>query len=169
MREWRCRACNHEFERIRPDCPQCHTDGATRIFLTPPRIQSGYAKRTDSILQHQFDKLGIANFSNSQSSGPNKVTWKPKQFGSRASGGQPEIMPMIGTEGFSKLGINPAQLMQTLAPGQTVPFQVPKDVTGAGIPLGVPIGGKPTELYKKTNVIGRLDSDSSGKSVRRVG
>jgi hypothetical protein len=164
IREFRCNSCGHDFERIRPECPLCHCD-ARRVFLTPPHISNGYAKRTDAILQNQFDKLGISNFSNSQGPGaPNRVTWKPRKFGSRASGGQPEINPMLGADSLKTIGMN--QIMQTLGPGETVPYAVPKDI-GAGIPMGVPIGGRPTELLKHTRVVGRLDSD--GRSVQRVG
>jgi hypothetical protein len=71
-----------------------------------------------------------------------------------------------GRAAIEALGL---KLEQTLAPGQTVPFNVPSDVTGASIPLGVPLGGRPTELLKNTNVIARLDADKSGKAIRQVG
>jgi hypothetical protein len=166
LRDFRCVKCALEFERIHPICPACNTEGATRIFLHPPRISNGYSKKTDAILQHQFNKLNITNFSNSQTSGPNRVSWKPRHPTGRAnSGGQPLIEPMVGIQGLEKYGFTADRITQTFGPDRTKPYAVPRDV-GAAIPLGVPIGGKPTELYKQTNVVGGIDA--SGKQVVRV-
>jgi hypothetical protein len=166
MKEWRCNQCAHEFERIRPECPLCLSMECSRAFFTPPGISTGYAKRTDAILAHQFQKQGITNFSNSQTSGPNKVTWKPRHPHGRAnSGGQELIEPTVGIQGLEKHGFTPERITQTFGPDRTKPYAVPKDV-GASIPLGVPLGGRPTELYRATNVIGGIDV--KGKQIVRV-
>src|SRR5215469_18914917 len=132
LKEWTCE-CGHEFERIRPECPLCHSVNVTRAFRTPFGLQKGAAKRTDRILEHQFKKLGISNFSNNTGGGPNKVTWSEKRFGNRASGGQAEIGALSGADQLAK--ILPSGVMPTVDGN---PFTQPRDA-GAGIPLGVPI------------------------------
>jgi|SRR5215469_2197279 len=167
LKEWTCE-CGHEFERIRPECPLCHSVNVTRAFRTPFGLQKGAAKRTDRILEHQFKKLGISNFSNNTGGGPNKVTWAPRYFShsggnsqlSHSSNGQEAILPGGG-----------ANFMQGLLPGGVTPTVegspfTPPMASGAGIPLGVPIGGPPKELFRRTNTMGGIDSD--GKEIRRT-
>ena len=166
IKEFQCSDCTKAFERIRPECPQCGSLNVRRVFLTPFGIAKGVAKRTDAILGAQFKKLGIANFSNAHGpGGPNKVTWSPKKFGSRASTAhgipQPEIVPGTGVNSLIGTGFfNPASLTRDGSP-----YQVPADI-GAGIPLGVPIGGRPQQLFDRTTIVGALDSD--GRSVYRT-
>lgn len=156
---------------MRAECPHCGSLNVTRVFLTPFGISKGSAKRTDAILQHQFDKMGIANFSNAPGPGhANKVTWKPKGRGERFdSGGQPWITPSYGMNGLAQIGLNPGGLIATkdLPDGSIgqVPLSIPSDI-GAGVQLGARVGGPPTALYKNTNVVGGIDSD--GRNVFRT-
>jgi hypothetical protein len=75
------------------------------------------------------------------------------------------IEPTVGIQGLEKYGFTPDRITQTFGPDRTKPYAVPRDV-GAAIPLGVPIGGKPTELYNQTHVVGGIDA--KGKAVVRV-
>lgn len=171
LKEWTCKACGHEFERIRAECPACESEDVARAFRTPPGINGGRnkahsAKRTDEILEHQFNKLGVTNFSNAPGFGaPNKVNWSPKTFGPRATpaGGmaQEEIVAGFGMNTLIQSGFNPAGLMR-----DAQPFAIPTDAHGALIPAGVPLGGPPTELLRNTNVIGGIDV--RGNQVVRV-
>ena len=170
LKEYTCNSCGHEFERLRAECPACDSSNVKRAFRTPFHIAKGAAKRTDHILQNQFDKLGITNFSNAPGPGnANNVTWKPKTYATPAGGlAQAPIIPSFGLNSLAQLGFNPGQLVSTRdTPSgvSTVPFTIPQDI-GAAIPNGVPIGGRPTELFKHTRVIGGIDTD--GKSVYRV-
>jgi hypothetical protein len=167
IKEFSCNQCGLSFERIRGVCPSCHSEDTRRVFLTPVGIATGVAKRTDAILQHQFDKMGITNFSNS-GGGANKVSWKPLKTGTHDSGGQEPINPLSGAGAFGSLFPAGAVTRTIDTPDgvQTVPYAVPRDV-GAHIAAGTPIGGRPTALLKSTNIVGKIDSD--GRSVQRVG
>jgi hypothetical protein len=174
IKEYTCDNCGCEFERISPLCPECDSEHVKRAFRTPPRIAGGRdkahsARRTDQILEHQFAKLGIDQFFTSEYGSPNKVTWSPKHFGSRSTPAhgirQEEIVPSFGVGGMVQAGFNPAQLPQTTETG-VENFMIPQDVHGAYIPPGTPIGGPPTELLSRTNVIGGIDV--RGNQVVRV-
>ena len=115
LKEWRCISpeCGREFEGLTSTCPRCGAREATRTFLTPPGINkgvstSGSAKRIDRMLEREFDKQGITNFSNTRSE--NKVTWKrrvnasfPVRYNSptRIGGAPPQqpIQAFIGAQG----------------------------------------------------------------------
>jgi len=71
--------CGHEFEGYADICPLCASD-AKRAFRTPPGVSTNKgrpmakAKIHDRILEREFDRQGIANFTNV--GGENKVTWR---------------------------------------------------------------------------------------------
>jgi hypothetical protein len=175
LKEYTCNECGLEFERLRAECPTCNSENVRRAFRTPPGINGGRnkahsAKRTDEILAHQFAKLGVDNFHTAEFGKPNKVSWTPKRFGSRATPGhgiaQEELVPSYGINGLIQSGFNPGGLRATREIGQTTSFELPPDVHGAHIPAGLPLGGPPTELLSRTNVIGGIDV--RGKEVVRV-
>lgn len=77
LKEWNCQKCVRDFCSIVAVCPYCGA-AAKRTFLTPVGINkgsshNGSAKRIDKALEREFQKQGIANFSNS--GGENKVRW----------------------------------------------------------------------------------------------
>jgi hypothetical protein len=178
LKEWTCNSCGHQFERIRAECPACESENVKRAFRTPPGIAGGHdkahsARRTDQILEHQFKKLGIDNFHTMEFGRPNKVSWSPKRFGSRAQPAfgirQEEIVPSFGVDGMIQAGFNPGALHSTRDTENgvaTLPFSIPQDAHGALIPAGIPIGGPPTELLNRTTVIGGIDVH--GNQVVRV-
>lgn len=172
IKEFTCDACGTEFERIRPECPSCSSTNVHRAFRTPPGINGGINKahsaaRTDAILGAQFKKLGIDNFKTMEFGRPNKVTWSPKRFADRYPDqtdhgvAQPGIEAGYGSDALVQSGFHPGALRKDGAD-----FALPADVHGAYIPVGTPIGGRPTALFKETNVVGGIDV--RGNQVVRV-
>lgn len=98
--------CARAFEGLVPVCPYCGAKGE-RAFRTPPSINrgmsnSGSAKRIDKMLEKEFARQGISNFSNV--GGENRITWArrvnsqfPGVYASDAGGmAQPPIRAYMG-------------------------------------------------------------------------
>ena len=97
LKEFTCgdEDCAKEFESIVPVCPYCGAN-AKRAFRTAPGINMGAtvpgsAKKIDRMLEGEFKRQGISNFSNCQ--GENKVTWarRVSRLGSGSYATQPSI------------------------------------------------------------------------------
>lgn len=72
-KEWHCNGCNIDFESALNLCKRCGAE-ARRVFLTAPQISvRGSSKFTDRLLERNFRKRGISNFTNT--SGGNKISW----------------------------------------------------------------------------------------------
>jgi hypothetical protein len=160
-KEWRCDSCSLDYEGYTDPCPSCGGEGK-RVFRTAFQLSTGYAKRTDMVLEHQFKKKGITNYSNAD--GMAKVSFQEKRFGSRSTPvhgiQQPEIAANNSIQSLSSAGFDPRALQKTVEHGgkiATIPFQVPKLETIKDIPMGVKIGGPPERLFKDTTMIGGLD------------
>jgi hypothetical protein len=78
-KEWHCDGCNLDFESAIDLCKRCGQP-ATRAFRTPPGIGNGSAKRIDALLERNFAKRGISNYTNS--GGKPQINWanQPKAF-----------------------------------------------------------------------------------------
>ena len=78
-KEWHCEECALDFESAIPLCKKCGKE-ARRDFRTPVGISlRGNSKRIDALLERNFEKRGISNFSNRD--GQPKITWDaPREF-----------------------------------------------------------------------------------------
>lgn len=107
--------CGAEFEALVPVCPYCGA-AASRAFRTAPGVvtnkgrPTGKAKAMDKMLQREFDRQGISNFSNV--GGENRISWArrvnqkfPGVYASDAQGiPQPPIRAYMGkANDFSSL------------------------------------------------------------------
>lgn len=97
LKEFTCldEDCGQEFESIVPVCPYCGAK-ANRAFRTPVGINKGSstpgsAKKIDKMLEGEFKRQGVSNFSNC--GGENKVTWarRVQQQGPGIYATQPSI------------------------------------------------------------------------------
>jgi hypothetical protein len=112
LKEWRCDS-HGDFEAMLGICSCCGRK-ATRVFLSPPRIQTGMAKRVDRTLSREFERRGITNFSNS--GGVNKFTQGRRPDMTYASGNQAGVTAIWGSADLHKYGLNPAALTVNGAP-----------------------------------------------------
>ena len=63
IKEWRC-AGHGVFESTEPVCPAGCTFGVERVFLTPPGLAFGVAKRTDALLEGVARDHGLSDMNN---------------------------------------------------------------------------------------------------------
>jgi hypothetical protein len=153
-KEFRCESCQNEFESLMPVCPRCGA-GATRHFRSAPRIATGVAKRTDRILESNFKRMGISNFSNA--GGVNKVSWVSTGSTSTTVHGQPQpmIQPIFGgPEQLQRAGFNTAAMTMN---GQPYQLPNPQDYSVALPEVGQKVGKMSPHLKAHTVVQGRTD------------
>jgi hypothetical protein len=178
-KEWRCvdPECGYEFEGFVDICPHCASD-ARRVFRTAPGVATNkgrpmaQSKIHDGILTREFDRQGIANFTNV--GGENKVTWRgrvqqkfPGVYCSNASGLPNQSNPiqgMIARPGdFSQLqqkyGADPNSFRD-----ENGPYRLPQGVDNSfeGLEPTPPVKvGKhrPEKLMRQTQVIRHPEGD----------
>lgn len=121
IKEFRCLAegCGADFESLVPVCTSCGSREVKRVFLTPVGINGGKTTRgsaasIDRLLEGEFKRQNIANFSNCR--GENKVRYNRRVaelgrgvYGTPAGGfQQPPIKAFIGAPGdFSQPARDP--------------------------------------------------------------
>lgn len=78
-KEWHCDGCGTEFESAIDLCKRCGAP-ATRVFRTPVGIGKGSAKKIDALLERNFKKRGISNYTNI--GGSTNISWAktPRAF-----------------------------------------------------------------------------------------
>jgi hypothetical protein len=153
-KEFHCDACQRDFESLMPICTLCG-GAARRVFLSAPRISTGVARRTDKILETNFKRMGISNFSNA--GGVNKVSWVTTGSTASTVHGQPQplIQPTFNSADLGRYGINPANMTvggvpyQLPDPSKLEPMRLPA--------VGTRVGSFPAGLKEQTNVQGRTD------------
>lgn len=153
-KEFRCDSCRRDFESLMPICTQCGGP-ARRVFLSAPRISTGVARRTDKILETNFKRMGISNFSNA--GGVNRVTWISTGSTSSTVHGQPQapVQPTFNSSDLGRYGINPGNM--TVA-GQPYQLPDPSKIPPMRLPeVGTRVGAFPSGLRERTNVQGRTD------------
>jgi hypothetical protein len=146
IKEFHCGSCDRDFESTTPVCGKCGRI-AKRVFLTPPHVSTGYAKRCDAIMESEFKARGITNFSNTGS--VPKVTMKD-HFNS--PGNAPEVVqPGTVAAGWGGGVLKHVPGAEAVAPA------LPNVANLPGIPLpGVKVGrGGLGGLGDHTEVIGR--------------
>ena len=153
-KEFRCESCQNEFESLMPVCPRCG-GSATRHFRSAPRIATGVAKRTDRILESNFKRMGISNFSNA--GGVNKVSWVSTGTSTSSIHGQPQlpIQPIFGgAEQLRAAGFNTAAMTMN---GQPYQLPNPQDYSVALPAVGQKVGQMSPQLKAQTDVVHRTD------------
>ena len=165
LKEYTCRKCGHEFEAFVPTCARCgYDDKENRAFRTPAGINGGRAtfnsaKRIDRLIENEFSRQGISNFSNR--GGINKVEYAklrqkaPGVYATPFAGA--EVAPIQA--GFVNGGLTAPDLRSK------VPFIVdgkqwdaPTD-TGVSTEFGARVGNNAAQsLRNRTNIVGRTDS-----------
>lgn len=163
VKEFRCLAdgCGADFESLVPVCPACGSREAKRVFLTPPGINggestSGSARRIDRLLEREFKKQNVANFSNCR--GENKVRYNRRVaelgrgvYGTPAGGfQQPPIKAFVG------------------APGDFTPAS--RDPLGYGLSAGAIPGGLPFQNVQRRpdEMTPMIDQGGAGNAVNMV-
>ena len=154
-KEFRCESCQNEFVSLMPICPRCGS-AATRVFLTAPQISTkGIARRTDRILESNFKKMGISNFSNA--GGVNKVSWVSSGSTASTVHGQPQIpiQPTFARSDLAKYGINPAAMTMN---GQPYSLPDPSQLPPMRLPeVGTKVGAFPAGLKESTQYEAKMD------------
>ena len=154
-KEFICGSCHNEFESLMPVCPRCG-GSATRHFRNAPRISTGVAKRTDRILESNFKRMGISNFSNA--GGVNKVSWVSTGSTASTVHGQPQpmIQPIFGgPDQLAKAGFNTANMTMNGRPYQ---LPNPQDYSVALPAVGTKVGEFSPQLRAQTVTEGRTDA-----------
>ena len=162
LKEYTCRKCGHEFEAFVPVCAKCGYDSKdNRAFRPAFGINGGdatanSARRIDRILENEFARQGISDFSNR--GGINRVEYQ--RLRSRAPGVYATPMPGVETPpiaaGFVKGGLSNPDLGGLTQEGR--PWSPPAD--GAGVSAryaGQPVQ-RPNQLAARTRVVGRTDN-----------
>lgn len=156
IKEFRCTSCSKDFESLMPICPRCGSS-ASRVFLTPPQVVTrGVARKTDRILETEFKRMGISNFSNA--GGVNKVEWVSTGSTASTVHGQPQpmIQPIFGgPEQLQRAGFNTANMTMNGKPYQ---LPNPKDYSVALPAVGTKVGQFSPQLKAQTSIEGRTDS-----------
>ena len=191
LKEFQCinPECGHEFEGYADICPMCASD-AKRAFRTAPGVSTNKgrpmskAKIHDRILEREFDRQGIANFTNA--GGENKVTWRgrvnqkyPGVYNTQAHGiGQHPIQAMISKPGdFSQLtqkyGANPNSFAVNGQPYSMRSSDYGSDNSFEGLEPTEPVKvgqHRPRDLMNKTQVIRHPEGDPkfSNSTVNEV-
>lgn len=179
LKEYQCinPECGHEFEGLADICPLCASD-AKRAFRTAPGVATNKgrpmskAKTTDRIIEREFQRQGIANFTNK--GGENKVTWKsrvtreyPGVYNTH-SNGAPSQMPiqgMIAKPGdFSQLQRKYGADPNTFRGDGGQPYRLPQgaDNSFEGLEPTAPVKvgrHRPDDLMRKTEVIKHPEGD----------
>jgi hypothetical protein len=127
-KEWCCGGCGTEFESAIDVCKRCGAV-AQRVFRTPVSINSSATKVIDSMLERNFAKRGISNYTNSAGAG--KIEWAsgtPRAFAAgdwRAGGwGKDQLMVINGAFGtaFGAPHLSgPSIIEETLPEGSAQP------------------------------------------------
>jgi hypothetical protein len=162
-KEWHCE-CGRDFEAAAPVCPRCGRE-AKRAFRTPVGINGGRtnygsAKRIDGILEAEFKRQGISNFSNA--GGINRVEYArlveshPGVYSSSLSGAPAQ--PAISAQ-FVKGGLSNPQLAREMAfQVDGTPWRAPVDDAGVMVRPGTKVGRGSPELLERTFSAGRTDN-----------
>ena len=154
-REFLCPSCSNQFESLLAVCPRCGA-AANRHFRSAPNINtSGIAKRTDRILESNFKRMGISNFSNA--GGVNKVSWVSTGSTSTTVHGQPQpmIQPIFGgPDQLAKAGFNTAAMTMNGRPYQ---LPNPQDYSVALPAVGQKVGQMSPQLKAQTDLVHRTD------------
>lgn len=158
VKEWSCE-CGKDFEAVASVCPKCGRD-ARRAFRTPVGINGGRntrgsARGIDGILEAEFARQGISNFSNAD--GINKVEYQhrfPGVYSSQSSGApaQPAISAMFVKGGLS----NPQVSKNFVQDGAS--WTPPTDDAAVMAPPGARVGSDGSALLERTHIAGRTDS-----------
>lgn len=83
-KEWFCEKCDFNFESAINLCKRCGAE-ARRVFLTAPQISvKRVSTRVDSLLERNFSRRGISNFTNT--GGSNRISWDSIQDAPSVSG-----------------------------------------------------------------------------------
>lgn len=161
IKEFTCKECEFEFEAFLPICARCGAS-AVRAFRTAPGYPKGVAKRTDRILQKEFDKRGIVNFSNKGNTNRVDVHVGPTASSTHGFSQQPiQAMYGRGLSDLARIGINP----NVTKDGQ--PFKLPDidNLPAPQIPYGTVVGNKPTDLLNKTFSVASADKNGNVTNV----
>jgi hypothetical protein len=180
LKEFKCinPECGHEFESLADICPLCASD-AKRAFRTPPGVATNKgrpmakSKIQERILEKEFNRQGIANFTNR--GGENKVSWKsrvnrqyPGVYNTQAHGiHQHPIQGMIAKPGdFSglqrKYGADPNSFAVDGVPYSMNSRDYGVDNSFEGLEPREPVkvgAHRPSELMRKTEVIRHPEGD----------
>ena len=155
-KEFHCDQCNRDFESLLAVCGHCGSP-ARRVFLTAPQVVTrGVARRTDRILESNFKRMGISNFSNA--GGVNKVSWVSTGSTASTVHGQPQpmIQPIFGgPDQLSKAGFNTANMTMNGKPYQ---LPNPQDYSVALPAVGTKVGEFSPQLRAQTAIEGRTDA-----------
>jgi hypothetical protein len=117
LKEFTCSCCG-DFEGFVHICPKCGKI-AKRAFRTAPGVSSGKARRTDKLLESEFEARGITNFSNADPQNP-KVTFRESpQVVTR--GGVTAMWGDKGLQGFNQAHGTNLAIPQMPAGNTTIP------------------------------------------------
>lgn len=163
LKEFRCLSedCGQDFESLVPVCEHCGSREVKRVFLTPVGINGGKttrgsARSIDRLLEGEFKRQNIANFSNCR--GENKVRYNRRVaqlgrgvYGTPAGGfNQPPIKAFVG------------------APGDFTPAS--RDPLGYGLSSGAIPGGLPFQNVQRRpeELTPTIDQGGAGYAVDMV-
>jgi hypothetical protein len=156
--EYHCEGCGHDFESFLPICARCGQK-ARRDYRTAPQINTRRtAPKTDKILEREFKRRGIVNFTNA--GGVSRPTFVSLGGTASTAGGiaQPAIAATFNQADLAQYKVD---LSSMSVKGQ--PYSLPdtsKLATGP-VPYGAKVGQMNPDLKDRTHMIGRTDNQGN--------
>lgn len=164
LKEFTCFSCG-DFQALIPICTRCGKT-AKRAGLKeiigagrPPGYASGVARRTDTILEREFERQGIVNFTNA--GGVSKPTFSSRSMPSGLNmsvlGDAPATPPIQAgyLSDLSRMGIDPRNMTVEGRPWQPPQQEVMQAPVNSGL------GPRANELLSNREVIGRTDGQGN--------
>jgi DNA-directed RNA polymerase subunit RPC12/RpoP len=152
--EYHCEECGHDFESFLAICARCGKK-ARRDYRTAPQINTRrVAPKTDKILEREFKRRGIVNFTNS--GGVSRPTFVSHGGTATTAGGVPQA-PIAATFNQADLAQYKVDMSAMSVKGQPYSLPDPSKIATGPVPYGAKVGQMNPDLAQSTQTIGRTD------------